>query len=174
MSDMAARATPLLVAVLLALGLWRQFAASDRGWLLLDQLAIVPQWKFFGQKAIVSDAGCFDDLHLLARRANPAGAPGDWQELVWSDERRAIEAIWNPRARSRDTLLETLGHLVFASRGGTEPVPPTALSYLRLLRCCLDRLPLEQDGSLQFAIAATRGREGHAVALRFLSGWHTA
>ena len=173
MAETTAQATALLVAVLLAIGLWRQFAGSDARWLVLDQLAIVPLWKFFGQAAIASDAGCFDDLHLLARRARSTGAPGDWHELVWSGERRALEAIWNPYARSRDTLLETLGHLVFASRSGAEPVPPTALSHLRLLRCCLDRMPLADGEALQFAIAATRGRGRHPVALRFLSGWHT-
>ncbi len=149
-----------LVAALLALGLVRQFAVSGPRWLLLDRLALVPQWKFFGQVGIGQDEGWCDDLHLLARRGE-----GEWQELVWCAERRWIEALWNPHARSRDALAARLALLATAS-----DVPPTALAYLTVLKHCLGALPGEAP--LQFAIAATRGRGDRPLALKFLSGRH--
>lgn len=151
-----------LVAGLLGLGLVRQFAVSGPRWLLLDRLALVPQWKFFGQVAIGRDEAWCDDLHLLARR----GA-GEWRALVWRPERRWAEALWNPHARSRDALAAQLALLATA-----KDVPPTALAYLTVLKHCADALP--GDAPLQFAVAATRGRGDRPLALRFLSGRHTA
>lgn len=157
-----AELTLALVAALLALSVARQFAVSGPRWLLLDRLALVPQWKFFGQVAIGQDKAWCDDLHLLARRGE-----GAWQALVWCPERRWGEALWNPHARSRDALALRLALLATAS-----DVPPTALAYLTVLKHCLDTLPGEAP--LQFAIAATRGRGERGLALRFLSHRHTA
>lgn len=151
-----------LVAALLGIGLMRQFAVSGPRWLVLDQLALVPQWKFFGQVAIGQGEALWDDLHLLARRGE-----GEWQELVWCAERSWPEALWNPYARSRAALAVRLALLATA-----KDVPPTALACLTVLKHCLDALP--GDKPLQFAIAATRGRGERPLALRFLSGRHTA
>lgn len=169
MADSFGAAMLVLVAVLLGVGLVRQFAVSGPRWLLLDHLGIVPQWKFFGQNAIATDPAWFDDFHLLARRARSDGTPGSWHELLWSDERRPGAMLWNPGLRCHDQLIDELDRL--ARHPGA---PPTSLAYLAVLRLSLDRLPPGEGDALQFAVAATRGRGERGVELRFVSSWHTA
>jgi hypothetical protein len=177
MLDLTATLLPWLVAALLAVGLTRQFAVSGRTGLRLDRLAIVPQWKFYGQSRIASDPSTFDDLHLLARRsANPAG-PGEWQALLWAAERRWIDALWNPRGRSRAAIAESALLLALGEDTPGQHARPTALSYLTVLRHCLDRLPPGEGEAIQFAIVQTRGRSANGprpTKLRLLSAWHSA
>ncbi len=159
----------IAVALLLGVTLLRQFAVAGPGWDRLDRLAIVPQWKFFGQGGIATDPNWFDDYHLLARSAATA-EPGGWQELLWSDDCASGEWLWNPGRRWHEALIIELARLAM---GGTRP-QPTALAYLTVLRLCLDRFPLAEGDALQFAIVATRGRGERQITLRFVSEWHSA
>ena len=168
---------PWLVALLLVLGLTRQFAISGRTGLLLDRLTIVPQWKFYGQSRIASDPSAFDDLHLLARRSASRDDPGEWQPLLWPDERRWLDALWSPHGRSRAAVAEPALLLALGEDAPGQRARPTALTYLTILRYCLDCLPASDGEAVQFAIVQTRGRSDSSARptmLRFLSAWHSA
>lgn len=155
------------VVVLLALGLVRQFTTLSGRWILADRLALLPQWKFFGQTRIARDDGVFDDLHLLVRRAEN-GQPGPWQDLFWRTERGALGWLWNGQARSSAAILTRL----VALAAGTDDVPPTNLAYLTLLLYAIERTDLPAGATLQFALASTRGRGTRGPQVRFLSQWH--
>lgn len=172
MADLAGQFAILAIAGLLALGLTRQFAVSGPRWLLLDRIALVPQWKFFGQVTIAAGDEAFADHHLLIRIASPHGEPGAWREVLWHGERRAIEALWNPAARGRNGIFLRLAMLEASAARGSEPIPPTALTYLTLLRHCFERHPPGPGEALQFAVATTCGRSARNLELRFLSQWH--
>lgn len=176
MLESTAQLLPWLVALLLFLGLTRQFAVSGRTGLLLDRLTIAPQWKFYGQSRIASDPSAFDDLHLLARRSTDPANAGEWQPLLWPDERRWIDALWSPHGRSRAATLEPALLLALGENTPGQRARPTALTYLTVLRHCLNHLPPSEGEAIQFAIVQTRGRsDSHPrpTKLRFLSAWHT-
>ena len=177
MLETTASLLPWLVALLLVLGLTRQFTVSGRTGLLLDRLSILPQWKFYGQSRIASDPSTFDDLHLLARRSSSPADPGAWQPLLWPDERRWIDALWKPHGRSRAAILEPALLLALGEDTAGQRARPTALTYLTVLRHCLDRLSPDEGEAIQFAIVQTRGRSNSGprpTTLRFLSAWHSA
>ena len=164
------------VAVLLAAGLNRQFVVVGRRGELLDRLALVPQWKFFGQAHIAADETWADDLYLLARVSPDPATPGSWRNVLWWDDRPLGHALWNPALRSRSAVSEALLRLIQLEADPASPAPPTALAYLTALRHCLTALPPGEGAALQFALVTTRGRggaDGRPLALRFLSAWHT-
>lgn len=175
MLETTASLLPWLVALLLSVGLTRQFAVSGRIGLLLDRLTILPQWKFYGQSRIASDPSAFDDLHLLARRSTSPTDPGEWQPLLWPDERRWVDALWSPHGRSRAAIAEPALLLALGEDTPGQRARPTALTYLTVLRQCLDHLPPGNGEATQFAIVQTRGRNDYRprpTTLRFLSAWH--
>lgn len=147
------------MAVLLLLGVARQFSLLGARGELLDQIGLLPQWKFFGQARIGADPTAFDDLHLLARTGG-----GEWRELLWWDDRPFIETFWKPHDRWQLFIAQQMMALLSA-----ENVDPTGLAYLTLLRFCLDKAEGEP---IQFAIACSGGRGERSLSLRFLSGWH--
>jgi hypothetical protein len=161
------------VVLLLLAGLDRQFRTLGPRGRLLDQLVILPQWKFFGQQRIGTDPHYFDDLCLLARISPDQGEVGAWREILWWEDRPISHSFWNPSLRSRTAIAEAMHYLTITEPHDEQRVPPTALAYLTVLRHCLDCLPPDDDMTAQFAIAATRGRENRSVFLRFLSAWHT-
>ncbi len=160
-----------LVLVALAGSVLRQFSAGPGGrW--ADALALAPQWKFFAQDRVGTDPAVFDDWHVLARLApaDPALPPGAWQPLVWAQDRRWWQAVWNPGARRRDALLALAERLAQAEPHN--PAQPTALAYLALLRAALAGLAPGPGLVVQFAVAATRGRGARGLRLGFVSAWH--
>jgi hypothetical protein len=156
-----------LVALALILTIRAQFVNPGPRAALLNDLALIPQWKFFGQAHIASDTAVFDDLHLLARCATD-GEIGEWQELLYWDDRPWWTIIWHPR----DRFGFYLGQQMFALRYAGDEAEPTSMPYLVLLRYCLDQS--ESDRTLQFALASTAGRGERPVQLHFLSQWHSA
>jgi hypothetical protein len=153
-----------LVVLLFAAGALRQFGLIGPRGIVLDALALLPQWKFFGQQEVAGEVGEFDDNHLLARRAD-----GPWQEVLCWQERGLLSALWDPAGPSRLILAEQVVVL-----GSGQPVAMNAQPYLIVLRHCLDRLPAGEGEAVQFAVAVTRGRTGQEPKLAFLSAWHTA
>lgn len=151
-----------LVVLLLAAGALRQFGRLTQRGLLLDTFAILPQWKFFGQSQIDARENLFDDYHLLARQDR-----GPWCEVLCWGERSLLGTLWNPGDLARLTLAEQVIEL---GRHGQQAT--TSLAYLTVLRHCLDRLG--EGAPVQFAIVATRGRDGAAPELAYLSAWHVA
>ena len=162
-----------VVALLLGTLAW-QFTVLGRRGVLLDRLAIMPQWKFFGQSRIATDPFCFDDLCLLARLGRDAGDAGAWREVLWWEARPFRHALWNPRGRSRAAIGTAAQRLAITEHNPQQRASPTALAYLTVLRHCLEALPpTTTDDALQFAVALTRGRDQRSVSLAFLSAWHT-
>jgi hypothetical protein len=157
------------VIALLLLGIRQQFAVlSPRTWLLND-LAILPQWKFFGQMRIADDPAIFDDLHLIARQAG-----GEWRELLWWEDRPWHETFWKPEDRWQFFIGQHMANLVESERNNEQAAELTALAYLTVLRFCLDHLTPPDGESVQFAITTTKGRRNRTLALGFVSGWHLA
>lgn len=177
MAETGATVVAVLVAVLLAAGIWRQFVPMGRIGQIFDAVGIVPQWRFYAQADIAQDMGYFDDPHLLARTAGPDGPPGDWIPAFWLEDRRLLDMAWNPRRRSSSQLIDFLLVLANRERGGNaKPVDRkaviTSIPYLSVLRHCLDRIPLPEGGRIQFAVATTSGRGERSPVLRFCSEWH--
>ncbi len=156
-----------VVVLLLAFGLCFQFFVSNPRWAWLDNLALVPQWKFFGQARIASDPTVFDDVHLLVR----SDGEGRWREVDCFPERAWHHAFWNPHLRSESAVLVATAELAEAGIAGKH-VQPSSLAYLTVLRYCLDLSEPGASDALQFAIVTTRGREERQMFLRFLSEWH--
>lgn len=161
-----------LVVFLLVIGVRQQFVLLAARGALLDQFAIVPQWKFFGLTSIASDPAVFDDLHLLVRVSPNAARSGEWRELHYWGERRLLQAVWNPSQRSKSQVALHMLRLALAERHIEHRAKPTALSYLTVLRYCLATSEPAAGVAIQFAIVMTRGRGEREVALRFLSAWH--
>lgn len=160
MADMAATILLVGVVVLLAAGAARQFGQLGPRGVLLDALAVLPQWKFFAQSAVANDAAVFEDLHLLVRTADD-----EWRPLLWPGERRWHEALWNPGQYARALLLEAMQALARQS-----DARETAHAALILARQGLS----EVGGPMQLAIVATRGRGARVPELVWLSPWYRA
>lgn len=170
MIDLFAAAALALVCLLLGWTLQRQFVVSSAATMLLDHLAIAPQWKFFAQARIDGNAEIFDDIHLLARAAPQVGPPGAWQELLHYGERPWWHALWNPRRYSRSLIVQHA--LTLVNEQPDMAVRATALPYLTVLRFTLDRLMPSPGEIVQFGIATTGGRGDRALNVRFVSAWH--
>jgi hypothetical protein len=153
--------TGVLVAVvlLLAAGALRQFGQLSSRGVLLDALALLPQWKFFAQREVGDDAAAFDDFHLLVR----GGPDLEWEPLLWSGERRWYEVLWNPQQFAR-----TMFCMAMEEVAAKPDAQPTAKASLILARFALAQHP----APLQLAIATTRGRGRRAPQLVWLSPWY--
>jgi hypothetical protein len=149
----------LAVAVLLAAGALRQFGQLGPRGVLLDALALLPQWKFFAQREVGEDAAAFDDFHLLVR----GGPDREWEPLLWQAERLWHEAWWNPQQYSRAMLAIAMEELA-----AKPDAPPTGKASLTLARFALAQHP----APLQLAIATTRGRRLRGAQLVWLSPWY--
>jgi hypothetical protein len=162
-----------VVCVLLVIGFCQQFRVLSAKGRLLDNLAIVPQWKFFGQSRIGGDITVFDDLHLLVRKSDGVSAPGEWDEILLWTERPASAVLWNPQLKRESAIAVHVLNLLLAERDLARRAEPTAICYLAVLRHCLAQASLSSDQMLQFAVVTTRGRQDRVVALDVLSAWHT-
>ncbi|HCF25107.1 MULTISPECIES: hypothetical protein [unclassified Novosphingobium] len=172
MLDLLAQTVLALVCLLLVWTLFRQFVVSSPAGMVLDQLAIAPQWKFFAQTRIDGHAEFFDDIHLLVRTSPEAGKPNDWVELLHYGERPLWHGIWNPRRYSRSLIVQHVMTLALAEDDPEQSARPSALCYLTVLRFALDRMMPGPGEALQFSVATTGGRIGREPKVRFLSAWH--
>lgn len=173
MVELLSQITLAAVALMLLLGVWRQFVLIGKRGELLDRLAVLPQWRFFGQSDIASRQDRFDDHHLLARLGTIDGHAGSWRELIWSGERRWLDAVWNGQPRSKAEILEHTALLCRNAGSEGQSVVPSSLSYLVVLRYCLDKHPPKPDMAMQFTIVTTRGRGERQPEARLISAWHT-
>lgn len=172
MAEILARLTLAGVSILLLASLVQQFRQVGPRGRWIDALAVVPQWKFFGQDAVSLNPAWSDDWHVLARIAplGEATMPEPWRPVLSPAERTGWHFAWNPHNRSRALLLAYAERL--GQSGVDEPSDPTGLGYLSLLRACFEAVPAGEGFVLQFAIVATRGRHERPADLRFLSQWH--
>ena len=166
--------TLLLIIVLLFLSVWRQFNLLGRRGQILDSLSIIPQWKFFARSTIETREGIFDDFHLLARLADANGKARPWQSLFWNDERKWFHILWNPYLRAKGEIQVRMTSVVNSGEAAHSETYQTSLSYLTLLRYCLDKVSPSEGSAIQFAIVTTRGRHERPITVRFVSAWHTA
>lgn len=172
MADFTAYAVLSLVIAMLTLSVWRQFNKLGPRGQILDGIGILPQWKFFAQSVMANNDDIFDDFHLLVRLADHRGKTWQWEEIFWNAERTWLEMFWNPDLRPRGEIQLRLWQ-VSSNRFNThDPRYQTSLAYLTLLRHCLDCVELTPHQAMQFAIAATTGREERPVTVRFVSSWH--
>lgn len=160
------------VTILLTASVLQQFRTVGPRGRLFDALALVPQWKFFGQDAVGFDPAWSDDWHVLARVAaiGDETRPTPWQPIIAPTVRTGWHFIWNPYGRSQAQLLAYAEQLGRADPA--EPINPAGLAYLALLRACFDVISPANDQALQFVVVATRGRHERPIFLRYLSLWH--
>lgn len=165
----------LLAAVIfmLLLSAWRQFALLGPYGQIADSLGILPQWKFFALSTIETRDDSFDDFHLLARSANDTGEVGPWQSVLWNDERKYIYILWNPYLRTQGEIKLQMLKIVRCGDAAQDDVYQTSLSYLTVLRYCLDSLTMREAEAIQFTIVTTRGRHQRQATVRYLSAWHS-
>jgi hypothetical protein len=164
----------LAVIALLLLSVWRQFNLLGRRGQLLDSLSIIPQWKFFALSTIETREDSFDDFHLLTRFADGNGEAEPWQSLLWNDERKWFHILWNPYLRANSEIQMHMMHIVNSGEAAHSEIYQTSLSYLTVLRHCLDNVWPSEGSAIQFAIVTTRGRHERPTTVRFVSAWHTA
>jgi hypothetical protein len=161
------------VAVLLAATAVRQQGRLGPRTRLLDALAIVPQWKFFGDTRLGAREGALDDLHLVARDWMGGDRVGAWLPVLSPGCRRWSHALWNPSLRPELMLLSFADDLAARPDATASGRVTTSLAYLVLLRECLDGAPRSPDArGRQFAIVRTRGRDPRSLAIAFVSAWH--
>lgn len=161
------------VIAVLCLSVWRQFNFLGPRGQIADSLGILPQWKFFALSTIKTRDDSFDDFHLLARLANDTSEAGAWQSLEWNEERKWFHILWNPYLRAEGEIQMRMMNVVNSGDAARTEAYQTSLSYLTLLRHCLDCVPVREGSAIQFAIATTRGRQAHPFAVRYLSAWHS-
>jgi hypothetical protein len=161
------------VAVLLAATALRQVGQVGPRGRLLDAMAVLPQWKFFGQSHFGVRQDVLDDLHLVARDWTGAAGVGPWRPVFSPPERRWTQAIFGPPRRADGMLLSFADDLAARRDAMTNGRVTTSLAYLVLLRHCLDALPRSADAQArQFAIVRTRGRGQRELSIPFVSHWH--
>lgn len=173
MVEIFARLALLLVIAMLIFAVWRQFNLLGSRGQIADRFAILPQWKFFAQSIIAVREDNFDDRHLLVRLADDKREEGLWQSVFWNDERKWVHILWNPYLRARGEIETCMIDIVNSGDAAQAEGYQTSLSYLTILRHCLDQVPLSDGNSIRFAIVTTRGRGVRPVAVRYLSAWHT-
>lgn len=173
MAEIVAWLMLLAVIALLFLSVWRQFNLLGRRGQILDSLGVIPQWKFFALSTIETREDSFDDFHLLTRSADCNGAALPWQSLLWNDERKWVHCLWNPHLRANSEIQMRMINIVNNGETAQSDTYKTSLSYLTVLRFCLDNVSLGKGAAIQFAIVTTRGRNDRPMTLRYASGWHT-
>ncbi len=157
---------------MLATSVWRQVTPLGSKGIILDSLGLLPQWKFFAQSALNMGDDLIVDYHLMIRSQNREGIRQPWHEAYWEAERTWLQAFWNPELRSRG---EIQGHMRLAAMNrhiGHDSHYQTSVTYLTLLRFCLDCDLTAKGAAIQFAIVTTSGREARSLSAKHVSAWH--
>lgn len=173
-AEIIAWAVLLVVIAMLLMAVWRQFHIIGRRGQIADSLGLLPQWKFFALARVETREDNFDDYHLLARLADDNGDAGPWQSVFWSDDRQYFHSLWNPGLHAQAGIQIPMMNVVNSGDLAIAAAYQTSLSYLTLLRHCLDRVTPRDGGALQFAIVTSRARDERPVRARYLSAWHCA
>ena len=163
----------LAVIALLFLSVWRQFNLLGTRGKIADSLGIIPQWKFFALSTIETRDDSFDDFHLLAHSTDGNGEVRPWQSVLWNDERKWFHIVWNPYLRADSEIQMRMMHIANSGEAAYSEAYQTSLSYLTVLRFCLDNVSLSKGAAIQFAIVTTRGRHERPTTVRYVSAWHT-
>lgn len=94
----------------------------------LDQLMLLPEWRFFAPKPGRGD-------HFLLYRDSPDGAMWDtWTEISLVAPRRWRHFIWNPERRAKKALLDFIAALAARLAASGPNGIEITLAYLALLK----------------------------------------
>lgn len=133
-----------------------------------DRFTLVPKWSFF-----TPDPGA-SNYHFVYRSRNDESSVSPWLELNLSPRGMRF-AIWNPRKRYREGMIELFQLLaLFSLNNSAERLQFTA-PYVILLNIARTRLEgsLASHAFYQFALVETRGPSGASVPrVRFYSLTH--
>jgi hypothetical protein len=161
-------------AVILALGylavtLVFQFRPLSAWFPELDQLGVLPRWKFFTQNNGVYDLG----VEVQDRRAN--GSLGDWSPIAAALRGRAWNSLWFPRKYRAAAFRRAADTLERRAMTGKDASPETSLAYALILNHCRDVAPRSGDAEARrFALVRMRGAgEGGERWVVFTSDFHT-
>ena len=163
-----------VVIFMLFLSIWRQLTLLGPYGQRADSFGILPQWKFFALSTIKTRDDSFDDFHLLARFASDGGEAELWQSLLSNDDRKYFHIFWNPDQRAQGEIKQQMLKIVLCGDAAKAEGYQMSLSYLTVLRYCLDSLSLREDQAIQFAIVTTRGSHLRWATVQYLSAWHNA
>ena len=172
MAETIASSILLLVVLQLLLSIWRQFNFLGPRGQIADSFGILPQWKFFALSNINTRVDNFDDCHLLTRLAVAGSGAGPWQTILCDDERKWFHIAWNPYLRAAREIKIQMMNIVSSGDAAQPGAYQMSLSYLTVVRLCIDHADLHEDQALQFAIVTSRGRADRPVVVRYLSAWH--
>ena len=111
----------------------------------LDQLSLIPEWRFF---APIPMRG---DHFLLYRDHYDDGAPTEWVEVFTRRERRWSHTVWNPDKRQNKALMDAVLALVRLLESDPQP-PHTSIAYLTILNLVSSLLRIDRPDSIQFLI----------------------
>lgn len=161
------------VIFMLILSVWRQCTLLGRRGQIADNLGILPQWKFFALSSMKSREDSFDDFHLLVRHRCGAKEAGQWQSIFWNDKRKWFHIVWNPTLRVQAEIQKSMMTIIDNGTDASTQAFLSSLSYLTLLRFCLDRVAVNESPAIQFAIVTSRGRDLRGVSVKYLSAWHS-
>ncbi len=155
----------------LVLTAWVQVRPLRRHRMLVDTLAILPEWRFYAQASMGTAEHFARDTHILMRIRDAEGRIGGWTPVLWSRDRRLIDALWNPRGRVDAVILSLAEDLAVAHGGTPGAEVQQSVPYLVVLRCVM-AAPSPDRGDRQFAIAHAIGRGDRAWSVDFVSAWH--
>jgi len=161
------------VGALLAATVLRQAGRLGPRGRLLSAIAVLPQWKFFGESRLRVRDDAYDDLHLVARDWVGGEVIEPWRPVLSPADRRWTHAVFNPPRRADGMLLSFADDLAARPDAAANERVTTSLAYLVLLRHCLDASTRSSDAKArQFAIIRTSGRGERVLSVAFLSRWH--
>jgi hypothetical protein len=117
----------------------------------LDQLSLIPEWRFFAPRPGQHD------LHLLYRDEYENGSSTEWTEIVLATKRRFWCAVWNPGKRNNKALFDCVQELGKHIRQGDETIE-LSLPYLTLLNYVESMERLAMPTAVRFAIFTSDGK----------------
>ncbi len=165
-------AVALAVAGLgLVLTAWVQVRPLQRHRMLVDTLAILPEWRFYAQASLGIAEHFGRDTHILLRIRYADGHIGGWTPVLWPRDRRWIDALWNPRGRVDAVILSLAEDLAVAHGGDPGADVQQSIPYLVVLRRVM-AAPSPYHGDRQYAVAHAIGRGDRRWSVDFVSAWH--
>lgn len=133
-----------------------------------DRFTLIPRWSFFAP-----DPGA-SNYHLIYRSFDDKTRMGPWSELDLSPRGRFF-AVWNPRRRYRESMIELFQLLALFRRDNSAERLQFTTPYIILLGIARKQLrsALPTRSFYQFALVETRGPSGATEPLvRFYSLTH--
>jgi hypothetical protein len=143
-----------LLCVWFLLSVLNQFSFSfiNKTMARLDRLYLLPVWTFFAP-----NPGC-TDYRLVYRDIISPELPSSWNEIPLVQERKCIDAFWNPDKRRSKAVFDLVQSLlIFRSKNPDSAAVMISLPYIALLHY-VGHLPRRGDVKYrQFMIVQTHG-----------------